>query len=166
MSKQKRDIYQDITNRVIEALERGVNPWRKPWTSEPGSSGAPHNANTGRPYRGINTLLLMIEQMDKGYQSTGWITPKAAMAAELSFKGQKCTQVVFCKQGKSVDKATGEETGKTFMWAKTYNVLNLDQCEGDKSKLKGVDSLVEFTESTPSDLARTITEAVGVSLTH
>src|SRR5690606_25116177 len=111
----------------------GVNPWRKPWTTTgtPAGLGMPHNACTGRPYRGINVLLLMIEAMEKGYTSTGWITPKAAMDAGLNFKGQRTTQVVFWKKSRIVEQdEDGNESTREVMWAKSYRVLNLDQCEG------------------------------------
>ncbi|SEI03580.1 protein of unknown function [Halobacillus karajensis] len=50
MSKK---IYEMITNQIIEKLEQGVIPWRKPWVN-----GIPVNWKTQKPYRGINTMLL------------------------------------------------------------------------------------------------------------
>ena len=46
-------VYEIITNKIIEKLEKGVIPWRMPWT----------NANavnwlTQKPYRGINNFLV------------------------------------------------------------------------------------------------------------
>ncbi|WP_144057277.1 ArdC-like ssDNA-binding domain-containing protein, partial [Novipirellula maiorica] len=29
-TKQKRDIYQEVTDRIIEFLDKGVVPWRNP----------------------------------------------------------------------------------------------------------------------------------------
>src|SRR5450759_5838498 len=52
--KMNKDIYQAITDRIIESLENGVAPWVKPWAS----CGAPRNAVTGREYSGINMILL------------------------------------------------------------------------------------------------------------
>ena len=46
-------IYDMITNRMIQLLEKGVVPWRRPWRV-----GAAVNWKTQKPYRGINTLLL------------------------------------------------------------------------------------------------------------
>lgn len=28
----KKDIYEMVTNRIIEQLEKGYIPWQKPWT--------------------------------------------------------------------------------------------------------------------------------------
>ncbi|WP_242234958.1 ArdC-like ssDNA-binding domain-containing protein [Domibacillus sp. PGB-M46] len=46
-------IYQMVTKRIIEQLEKGVVPWRRPW-----SNGTPVNWVTQKPYRGIDSLLL------------------------------------------------------------------------------------------------------------
>ena len=158
--KAQRDVYQDVTDRVIAALKRGVTPWRRPWTStgSAAASGMPHNAVTGRPYRGINVALLMIEAMEKGYQSAGWITPKRAMEAGLNFKGQKTTEVVFWKKLRVKDRDAepiedGETPEREILMAKTYRVLNLDQCEGDKSKLKGCRAPANLSEKSGSELA-------------
>jgi len=171
--KPKRDVYQEITDRVIAALERGVNPWRKPWTStgSAAASGMPHNAVTGRPYRGINVALLMIETMEKGYQSTGWITPKRAMEAGLNFKGQKTTEAVFWKKLRVKDRDAepiedGEPPEREILMAKTYRVLNLDQCEGDKSKLKGCRAPADLSEKSGSELADLLSEGLGVTIRH
>src|SRR5947199_9837 len=60
------DVYQNVTNRIIELLEAGVIPWRKPWKS----SGPPMNALTKRRYQGINVWLLN----SSDYESNLWLT--------------------------------------------------------------------------------------------
>ena len=45
-----KDIYSQITETVIEALEQGNIIWHKPWNSY----GLPKNYTTGRQYRGWN----------------------------------------------------------------------------------------------------------------
>lgn len=49
----KNKVYEIITNKIIERLENGVIPWRKPWVN-----GISRNWVTQKPYRGINTFLL------------------------------------------------------------------------------------------------------------
>ena len=51
----KVDIYQDVTDRILEAMETGDTNWLKPFTA---SSGMPANAVTRNEYHGINVLLL------------------------------------------------------------------------------------------------------------
>lgn len=54
--------YEIITARILSELERGVSPWRQPWTPEL----APQNFVSGRSYRGVNALLLSIASQDYG----------------------------------------------------------------------------------------------------
>lgn len=115
--------YQIITDKMIEALESGVVPWRRPWTP----TDAPRNIR-GTFYRGVNKLLLQWAQIKAGYKSNTWLTPKQAIELKANFKGQKTTMVVFWKIGKAIDRESGEEK-KTFL-LRYYNVLNVEQCEG------------------------------------
>ena len=59
MAKSDFDIYQHVTNQIIEAMEAGVSPWRKPWSGGEQSGSFPLRAN-GAPYRGINVLMLWL----------------------------------------------------------------------------------------------------------
>ena len=51
----KRNVYQLVTERIIERLEAGVVPWHKPWRS---AVGMPRNLVSGREYRGVNVFVL------------------------------------------------------------------------------------------------------------
>ena len=67
LTSARRDLYQHVTTRILEDLERGVRPWLKPWsTSNVGHSILPRWHN-GVPYQGINVLLLWGEAMTRGY---------------------------------------------------------------------------------------------------
>ncbi len=48
------DMYEVITNRIIEQLEKGVLPWRKTWSSY----GLAKNYVTRKTYKGINMLMM------------------------------------------------------------------------------------------------------------
>src|SRR5436190_23925812 len=63
--RSREQVYDEITERVLAAMERGVAPWRRPWTVAD-----PFNALTLRPYRGINLLLLK----EAGYDEPRWLT--------------------------------------------------------------------------------------------
>ena len=67
------NVYEVITARIIETLEAGTVPWRKPWTD---AGGLPRNLTTDRPYRGINTFLLSSLK----YASPYFLTFKQAKA--------------------------------------------------------------------------------------
>ncbi|RAP70302.1 hypothetical protein ACZ87_02892 [Candidatus Erwinia dacicola] len=32
-NQEKRDLYQEVTDKVIAAIEKGTSPWQKPWRS-------------------------------------------------------------------------------------------------------------------------------------
>lgn len=48
------DVYQMITDLIIEKLESGIIPWRKPWNDY----GPAVNYLSKKPYHGINQLIL------------------------------------------------------------------------------------------------------------
>lgn len=64
----QNEIRQQITNKIIEALEQGVMPWRRPWSISR-NTGRPANVVSKRAYSGINPLLLELDAMKKGFHS-------------------------------------------------------------------------------------------------
>ena len=46
-SRVPRDHYQDVTDRIIAALEAGTPPWRRPW--DPDKAGGRRCRATRRP---------------------------------------------------------------------------------------------------------------------
>lgn len=130
--KNQIDIYQQVTDKIIAALETGTAPWLRPWRSGVGTALVPHNAVTGRAYNGINFLVLTCAP----YASNGWLTYKQAQELGGNVrKGERGTHIVFWSFPKIEDKETGKE--KVIPFAKPYTVFNLDQCEGiDTAKLK------------------------------
>jgi antirestriction protein ArdC len=73
----RRDVFAETTAKFVAALKAalagGVIPWHKPWKVT-GLGGAPRSLATGKLYRGINVLILMLEAMEKGYGSNLWGT--------------------------------------------------------------------------------------------
>lgn len=113
------DIYTEITNRIIAALESGVIPWKKPWIG--GSSGCV-SYSTGKPYSLLNHLLL-------GSQSGEYITYKqCTLAGGHVRKGEKSQMAVFWKPYEKENPDTGEI--EQHFYLRYYNVFHLDQCEG------------------------------------
>ncbi len=45
----RKDLYADVTDRIVQALEDGVAPWVRPWRSL-GASGDLCNGATGHAY--------------------------------------------------------------------------------------------------------------------
>src|SRR5438128_4094020 len=118
-SQPKRNVYDIVTEKIIAQLEQGVIPWHKPWANV----GAPVNLVTGRPYRGINVILLSCA----GYSSPYWMTYKQAqdMGGHVR-KSEKSTLVVFWKwleaEGES-EPDTEQETVRRTPLLRYYNVF-------------------------------------------
>lgn len=70
--KPKKNIYETITEKIIDSLETGLVPWARPW--EANQYGIHRNAVTDRPYRGLNILLLNMVAMIKGFVDPRWLT--------------------------------------------------------------------------------------------
>ena len=64
----RRDVYQSVTDSIINLLENDLTPWRKPWdNSKSIDSRLPFNASTGRHYNGINVPLLWANSHNSGF---------------------------------------------------------------------------------------------------
>ena len=50
----KNQVYQIVTDRIIEQLQQGIIPWTKPWTGD----GSAYNGKSKKPYSLLNQLLL------------------------------------------------------------------------------------------------------------
>jgi len=68
----KRDLYAEVSARIVAELERGAAPWVKPWSATAGMN-TPCNAVTNRPYSGCNVVLLWIARA-AGYRAPRFVT--------------------------------------------------------------------------------------------
>jgi len=126
--KQRRDIYQEVTDRILELLDAGTVPWLDP-IRRGGGDGWPKNLQSGKHYRGINVFLLAVRAMQSGFSSDYWLTFKQAKAKGGNIrKGESSSLVVFWKQVEKEDKETGEQIKLPVL--RHYNVFNAEQCEG------------------------------------
>ena len=131
-----RDHYQEVTDKIIAALEAGTVPWRKPWDSEKvGGPQAPINPTTGKRYRGVNTLLLGMDFKAFTTSDPRWCTFAQAKDKGWSVrKGEKSTTIFFYKKLEVKDRdAKGDpgEDGKKFIpLLKAYSVFHASQIDG------------------------------------
>lgn len=134
----KFDTYQQVTDRIITALEAGTKPWVKDWsTSAAGGFQMPHRCS-GEPYRGINVLLLWLAYEDRGFTGKHWLTfNQARELGGMVRKGEKGTQIVFFKQLDVTEEgADGEERERRVPMLRTYNVFNADQVDNLPDRLR------------------------------
>jgi antirestriction protein ArdC len=129
----KRDVYQDVTDTIVAALET-AGEWKRPWQSLSADASSPRSID-GRAYRGTNVLLLWAAAMDCGYSHGVWGTYKAwnAKGAQVR-KGERGTMVTLWKPGSR--KATESETanGKgdkvETLFLTHFTVFNAAQVDG------------------------------------
>ncbi|AMG74907.1 Antirepressor [Sphingopyxis granuli] len=131
-----RDIYAEVTARIIAEMEEGRLPWVKPWgRTGMVNPGLPRNAISDRAYSGINVLILWGAVMEHGYPSQSWLTYRqAANAGGNVRKGERGTTVVYAdrftpEREKERARATGDEA-KAIPFLKRFTVFNVAQCEG------------------------------------
>jgi len=125
-------VYEDITRKIVVAIESGQatgDGWKMPWHN---ASGRPVNVSSGRAYAGVNTVNLWIEAQEKGYSSPLWGTLRQWNEAGAKVKkGEKASIVVFWKGIPKRDADENEDNGRRFV-LKTSYAFSADQVDGYK----------------------------------
>jgi antirestriction protein ArdC len=125
----KRDLYTEVSARIVAEMEAGAAPWIKPWSATPGAN-TPCNAATNRPYSGCNVVLLWMAQA-AGYRTPRFLTFKQALELGGNVrKGERGTKVYFVKQLQVRDKSADDAAAtRVVPLMREYTVFNVDQCE-------------------------------------
>ena len=160
---QTSEYRKAVTERLIGMLESGTAPWQKPWDAGIAAMNRPHNFN-GRPYHGVNALMLWCTAIDKGYEDPRWLTFKQVnkLGGHVN-KGEKAQIVEYWQWEKEVENPeTGEKEKVPLEHPKVYRaaVFNADQCTG-LPKLRR-----QAQQWTPVERAENIIAANGVPVTH
>lgn len=116
------DVYALVTNKIIEFLEAGTIPWRKPWHD----AGIPRNLISKRPYRGINVVLLNALPYKHNLFLT-WKQIKTLGASVL--RGEKGSIVVFNKVMEKKIETDGTTGVQIQSIMRYYKVFNVAQCK-------------------------------------
>lgn len=135
------DIYQAITDRILESLEQGNLPWvGQPWDASRRTSLIPCNAVSGRQYSGINVPLLWDMAYKRKYSQDRWLTFRQAKEAGGTVrKGERSTLACFYKPmkreivddtGEPVLDEDGNPKERSFAILRGFNLFNIDQCDG------------------------------------
>lgn len=149
MTKTK-DKMQQAAQQIVELMKTQGTGWVKPWSS---TQGAPHNAISGKAYRGSNVFWLGLASYSKGYKSNAWATFKQwSEQGATIIKGEQSTPIFFFTMLEREDKETGEK--KRFGLWKYYLVFNSEQVEGweapaiDKPLLSPIENAEQFVSKT------------------
>ncbi|MBW4422557.1 MAG: DUF1738 domain-containing protein [Myxacorys californica WJT36-NPBG1] len=133
------NLYEEVTNSIIDAIERGVDRWKMPWYA---IDTLPINVCTGNFYRGINILLLWATALQRGYLSNQWGTYKQWAEQNAHVKrGEKSTLIVFWnvvdrndkrpQAEEAPDMESESEMGtRQVLLARGYRVFNAEQVVG------------------------------------
>ncbi|AAP95800.1 antirestriction protein [[Haemophilus] ducreyi] len=137
---QPKDLYQQITDQIIDELKTGTMPWIRPWDNSSPPMVIPCNGETGRHYSGINILLLWMSTMRQKFTQRKWVTFQGAQHLGGKVRvGEKSTVIIFYKQtqleetddeGNVVFDENGEPKMKTSIFIQGHHVFNIEQCDG------------------------------------
>ena len=139
----KTDKYQVIADKLLELMQAGTVPWRKPWSTIPYV-----NASSGHRYSGVNPLLLEFDILLRGYSSPLFVGfQQAADRGWTIRKGSKATALAVCKT--SIKEEEDPDTGEieeTFRIYRTWkNVFNLDCVDDRDADLKVEDIIAKYS---------------------
>jgi len=131
------DLYQEVTDRIIAEMEAGRLPWVKPWDTAHAACAVslPKNAVSGKPYSGINILLLWGAIIERGFPGQLWLTFRQAKALGGTVrKGERGTIIVYADRfipDQEREQARVEDREAVAVpFLKRYRVFNAAQCDG------------------------------------
>ncbi|WP_282128014.1 ArdC family protein [Roseobacter litoralis] len=168
-TKPKFDAAASITSELISIIDRGVLPWRRPWSV--GGSPVPLRQN-GEPYQGVNNFLLTMRTLMGGYTSPYWMTLRQANELDARIiKGSKSSVVIYYgtaerdRDADASDDATATDDPKTIPFMKSYRVFNADQIEGlDAGFHPAPPELPVHPERAPIPHMQAFFEAIGATV--
>lgn len=116
-----KSVYEMVTERIIEQLEKGVIPWQKPWT---GIRSGAYNRVSKKSYSLLNQMLLK----HKGEYAT--FKQWQDLGGHVR-KGEKSEIVVFWKiQPVEETKEDGTKEIKQIPLLRYFNVFHISQVDG------------------------------------
>lgn len=115
------NVYELVTNRIIEQLENNIVPWEKPWS---GTIDGAFNRVSKKPYSILNQMLLKYDGEYASFKQ--W----KDLGGHIR-KGEKSEIVVFWKMYPIKEKQDdGTEIIKTIPLLKYINVFHISQVDG------------------------------------
>lgn len=121
------NVYQYVTDRIIDELQKGIIPWKKSWHGEKAI-----NYITRKEYQGINLLLLPYPGEYMTFKQVTELNGKVK-------KGEKSNMIVYYNW---YIKDTGKKDNsnkpiiESYPVLRYYNVFHISQVEGIETKCK------------------------------
>ena len=127
-----RDVYQKVTDAIINAVEQGAGTYLMPWVVRQDKGFSPISVSTAKPYHGVNTLVLWSQAQTKGYSSALWGTYRQwqSLGAQVR-KGEHGSPVVYwgTYETESQEHPNETEATRAKLFCKGYTVFNLEQVD-------------------------------------
>jgi antirestriction protein ArdC len=128
------EIRANVTNKIVAALQSGAVPfWRQTWAKS-AHSGAPTSAVSGKPYQGINRILLSIQ----GHPSKWWATYNGwkSLGGQVRRAERGTAAILYKPLTKTKVNDEGEEEKSSFALLKTFTLFHLSQVDGDLKQFR------------------------------
>lgn len=161
---QKFDVYTEITNQIIAAIEKGADTFQMPWHRTGTDTMSPVNIDTGNAYRGINIVSLWAAAHVRDFSNGTWGTYRQWQNAGCQVrKGEKSAVVIFYKELERDDEddAGNGEPRKRLM-ARASRVFNADQVDGYTPQ----SSEPDINQVTPIEAADSFITATKANIRH
>lgn len=136
------NVYEMVTERIIEQLESGIIPWQKPWT---GSKNGAYNRVSMKPYSILNQMILQHSgeyATFKQWTETGGHIRKGARSEIVTFWKMQLVEE---------EEEDGTKVKKQIPLLRYYNVFHISQVDGVEPKEK-----IELQEHEPIEEAERV----------
>lgn len=120
-NKPKRDMYAEITDKMVAALEAGTVPWRREWATT-----SPRSMATGKLYRGTNTFVLGLSA--NGEPGSNWwgTFNQIKNLGGMVRKGEKATTGILWH---FIDKKNAQADDKKVPLLRAWPLFNATQAD-------------------------------------
>jgi antirestriction protein ArdC len=124
-----RDLYAEVTTKIVAALEAGTPPWIRPWSA--GLDRFPTNGMSRRPYRGINCVLLTLEAQLRGFSRNTWLTFRQASELGSQVRGGEHGATVIFYKAHELPAADAEDQAarRVVPLLRSFTVFNVAQID-------------------------------------
>jgi antirestriction protein ArdC len=167
--KKKKDIRQELTDRIIEILENGEElPWKKDWKNV---AVRPFNPYSGTRFKGGNVLTLLLAQSAKNSVDPRWMTFDQIKKSGFHLKPGSATFVEYWNfinknktDSKGIDDndkdSTDRDDDERIMFARFYAEFNGDSIEGLP------ELFYQRPDFEPHEMVERLIKATGANIQH
>jgi antirestriction protein ArdC len=135
-SAPMHDHRQELTDEIIALIEAGAAPWQQPWKKGQ-TLKTPQNFTSGKDYRGVNHLRLILRAFKMGYNDNRWMSYLQAQTQGWQVrKGERGSTVTFFKPNMAQAPSRPEERAEDVahknnaLLLRYTTVFNACQIEG------------------------------------